>query len=167
MGGGLGATSLGKHRRFNIKKVLLHIKIIYLSIFSKLVGLNKVDYLIKKADYLNDLELYSTAIDCFNEALNYSKDPFLYSSLGRLYLVCCNPEMAAKNYRIAYQNLETPDVFIGLAFAEIDLGNINEARRLQKQLNSVYPKLPEKYQANVKQLEVELTRITDSSSLKD
>lgn len=112
------------------------VKLIYLYIAYWAVGLEEEEFYIPKANYCADIGWYNAAIKTYKKALNESNNPLIHSALGWCYAEVGDNEKSVEHYRIAYDKKNYPEIGIGLAYAEYNVGNIKEFQNIYLKLNN-------------------------------
>jgi tetratricopeptide (TPR) repeat protein len=99
------------------------------------VGFEEEQFYIPKGNCCAAIGWYKVAIAAYTKALEESNDPLIHSALGWCYAEVGMNEKSLEHYRIAYTNSDTPEMAIGLAYAEYNVGNIQEFQNIYKTLN--------------------------------
>jgi tetratricopeptide (TPR) repeat protein len=100
---------------------------------------------------------YVSAALAYHKAFELSDepdDPELHAKLGWVYGRLDMDEKSLRHYRIAYEKNKSPEIGIGLAFAEHIMGNIDEFRNVWAQLKRVESDVPSELQQNLNNLDL-------------
>jgi len=118
-----------------IKRFWIILKIIYLYLcfwFGALMG--DENFYMMKANYLVELNWFDRAIINYKKALRDSKNHHIYSMLGYCYSRMGDHNEAADNYRKAYKRIPDPNINLGLAISEYEIGNIDKSEEIIQDL---------------------------------
>lgn len=141
-------------------------KLIYLYLSYWLVGLEEEEFYIPKANYCSDIGWYNTAIENYKKALNESKDPAIHSALGWCYAETGNTEKSVEHYRMAFRRKGSPEIALGLAYAEYNVGNISEFKKLCHYLEDHKPDYRSELKDQLKKLKELLKNVRESTDEK-
>jgi tetratricopeptide (TPR) repeat protein len=124
-----------------LKQIWTIIKLFYIHLAYFSVGLDQEHFYIARANYFTELKWFSYAIGNYKKALKESADPLVIAALGYCYLMVRDYEKSVKYYREAYQKSKNPVISFGLAHAELNKGNIEEAKKVLQILTEKENKL--------------------------
>ncbi|WP_297765939.1 hypothetical protein [uncultured Muriicola sp.] len=128
------------------------IKLVYLYILYWVVGLDEEDFFIPKANYCAEIGWFKAAIESYTKALHETDDPRIRAAIGWCYAELGVNEKSVENYRIAYEKNNSPEIAIGLAFAEYSVGNLTEFRNIYKKLKSSELEVASEFKEQLKEL---------------
>ena len=114
--------------------VLALAKVTFTTLGSYLVGLTPEENHWQKGEAWSRVGAYRWAAWHFRKFLTYSDDPRGRPHLGWCYAQMGMLESAIEHYRQAYVRNKHPDVALGLAQLEAELGNVEAARALVQTL---------------------------------
>jgi tetratricopeptide (TPR) repeat protein len=102
----------------------------YTTLGNYLVGLTPEENHWRKGEAWSRVGAYRWAAWHFRKFLTYTDDPRVRPHLGWCYAQMGMLESAIEHYRQAYVRNKHPDVALGLAQLEAELGNVQAARAL-------------------------------------
>jgi len=110
------------------------------------VGLTEEEYHIRKANYWSELGNYRRAIRNYQKSLKSSEDSRVRAAMAWCYSAIGLLETSREHYRTAFQRNKAFDIVLGLAYAELNIENVEECRSLL-QLLRVRAQTPTEQQA--------------------
>ena len=111
-------------------------RVAYTTLCNYLVGLTPEDNHWRKGDAWGRVGAYRWAAWHFRKFLTYGDDPRVRAQLGWCYANLGMLDSAVQHYREAYARNKHPDVALGLAQLETELGNVDAAQALVQALES-------------------------------
>lgn len=117
-----------------LKKLWIMFKLTYLHLCYFLVGLDDDYYYIMKGDYLKEIHCLNGAIRSYQKALRDSKDARVHLSLASCLLHSRRFHEAVDHFQIAYNEFNDPNVALGLAIVEYEMGNLERCHQLVQQV---------------------------------
>ena len=109
-------------------------RVAFTTLGNYLVGLTPEENHWRKGEAWGRVGAYRWAAWHFRKFLTYSDDPRVRAHLGWCYANMGMPDSAVQHYREAYARNKHPDVALGLAQVETELGNVGAARTLVQAL---------------------------------
>ena len=110
------------------------VRVAYTTLGNYLIGLMPEENHWRKGDAWSRVGAYRWAAWHFRKFLKYSDDPRVRAHLAWCYANLGMLDSAAQHYREAYARNKNPDVALGLAQLETELGNVEAARALVRAL---------------------------------
>ena len=134
-------------------------KLIYLHIAYVIAGLDQEYFYISRANYFIDFGWLGLAIGNYKKALKESNDPQVLGALGWCYTQLDMLERALEYYSEAYVKSKHPNIALGLAYVEYQLGNKSKFQQVLHDIADSNFELDENHHNEVKRLEGLLTEM--------